>query len=97
MSADTGWPERRRVPSQKHNGKRLYDLLGDVILREALKGKPQLIRELLDRVEGPVAPAAASGPPVQTLVMNIVPAKPPPADGPSLRVTHVIGPEVEGG
>jgi hypothetical protein len=64
--------------AQRHNGKTIYEVIGDVLVREALKGKHQAIRELLDRVEGPIGNAAAGGPAVQQLVVNICDAEPPP-------------------
>jgi hypothetical protein len=61
----------RVVMRQKHNGKSYYDLLGEVLCREALKGKHAFVKELLDRLEGPVprpADPAPAGPGVGAVV-----------------------------
>ena len=42
------------ILDQQHNGKSYYQLLGDLIYREAMKGKAAFVREILDRVEGPL-------------------------------------------
>ena len=74
-----------RVMRQKHNGKSYYDLLGEVLCREALKGKHPFVKELLDRLEGPVprpGEAAADGGEGRVVVFNIVEAVPPPRPPP---------------
>ena len=74
-----------RVMRQKHNGKSYYDLLGEVLCREALKGKHAFVKELLDRLEGPVprpVDAATEGAGPCTVVFNIVEAIPPPRPPP---------------
>jgi hypothetical protein len=69
----------RKVLAQTHGTKSYYELLGELIYREAMKGKAPFVRELLDRVERPVRderqPGAAGG---QTVVVfRIVEAEPP--------------------
>ena len=74
-----------RVMRQKHNGKSYYDLLGEVLCREALKGKHAFVKELLDRLEGPVPrPGEAAGDTGEgrVVVFNIVEAVPPPRPPP---------------
>ena len=48
-----------RVMRQKHNGKPYYDLLGEVLCREALKGKHAFVKELRRPIS---APARQRGP-----------------------------------
>ena len=77
----------RGVMRQKHNGKSYYDLLGEVLRREALKGKHPFVKELLDRLEGPVprpGEAAADGGEGRVVVFNIMEAVPPPRPPPQL-------------
>jgi hypothetical protein len=42
------------VLEQEHNGKALMDLLAERIAKEALSGKHPFVKEVLDRLEGPV-------------------------------------------
>jgi hypothetical protein len=66
---------------QKHNGKSYYQLLGEVLCREALKGKHPFVKELLDRLEGPVprpGETPADGNEGRVVVFKIVEAVPPP-------------------
>jgi hypothetical protein len=44
----------RRVLAQEHNGREIADLIAERLVKEALSGKHPFIKELLDRVEGPV-------------------------------------------
>ena len=43
----------KKVLAQDHNGKSYYQLLGELVYREAMKGKHAFLKEILDRVEGP--------------------------------------------
>ena len=64
--------------AQKHGGKSYYRLLGELIYREAMKGKAPFVREILDRVEGRTQDEGRGGPPVQVVNFIITEALPPP-------------------
>ena len=44
----------RRVLERDHHGKPLSEVLAERIIKEALAGKPAMVKEVLDRLEGPV-------------------------------------------
>jgi hypothetical protein len=44
----------RKVLEQEHNGKALKELVAERIVKEALSGKHAFVKEMLDRLEGPV-------------------------------------------
>jgi hypothetical protein len=44
----------RRVLEQEHHGRPLKEILAERLVKEALAGKHAFVKELLDRVEGPV-------------------------------------------
>jgi len=79
-----------KVLAEKHNGKSRTELLAEVLFREAIKGKPAAIKELLDRLEGRTTdtpPGADAG--ARPLVINILPAVRPLLDGrENARVVH---------
>lgn len=55
---------RRRL-AEEHNGKTLGEILVEALIKGAVQGKPQHIKEVLDRVEGKVTDKLdlnASGP-----------------------------------
>jgi hypothetical protein len=42
----------RKVLAQQHHGRRLVDLLAEVMMKQALAGKFPFVKEIWDRVEG---------------------------------------------
>ena len=73
----------RKVLAQKHGSRSYYELLGELIYREAMKGKAPFVRELLDRVEGRVQDREQPGEPrYSKLVFNLVEATRPPDHSP---------------
>ena len=44
----------RRVLEQDHHGRPIKEILAERLVKEALAGKHAFVKELLDRVEGPV-------------------------------------------
>ncbi|MEX2218510.1 MAG: DUF5681 domain-containing protein [Phycisphaerales bacterium] len=46
---------RRLVAETEHNGRPIQDLLAEVLLKEALKGKYPFAREILERLDGRVS------------------------------------------
>jgi hypothetical protein len=83
-----------KVMRQKHNGRSYYELLGEVLAREALKGKHAFVKEILDRMEGPANRVeAASAEPLKQVVFNIVEARPPTLAEEGREGVRVVDPE----
>lgn len=70
----------RALLEQEHGGKQLADLVAERFLKDVLQGKLGHLKEMLDRLEGPVpSKTEVSGEGGSSLVFHIVEAKPPNA------------------
>jgi hypothetical protein len=69
----------RRVLEQEHNGRPIGEILVERLVKEALSGKLPHLKEVFDRIEGRAKERhEVTGMDGQQLIIEIVPAQPPP-------------------